>query len=66
MKKTKFERAIKIYPKVRVLNGKLLSRSFYQTSQIRLEGNYLTEAGFMPHIRIKVKVSRDSILITKL
>lgn len=60
----KLKRFIKIYPKVRILNKKLIKRRYYETSQIKLEGNYLVNAGFRPNTFIQVLVTENQILIT--
>lgn len=65
MKKSKVSRLVKIYPKVRVLNRKLINRTYYETSQIKLEGNYLVNAGFIPNSKIEIEISEDTILIRR-
>lgn len=60
------ERIIKIYPKLRLLNKKTILKNYYETAQIKIEGNYLINAGFAPNDKINVKVSNGVILITKI
>lgn len=43
-----------------------MNRKIWTTSQIVLEGNYLTDAGFYPNDRIVVEVKEGKIEITKL
>lgn len=66
MKVIQTNRKVKIYPKVRINNKKSVMREYYQTAQIRLEGNYLMDAGFSPNSQISVQVSDNRILITKI
>ena len=67
MKKLKDqERTMKIYPKIRVLQKRTMLRDYYETAQIKIEGNYLVEAGFHPNSKINVQVTEGYILITKI
>ena len=55
----------KVYPSYRKLNTKLYRKTYYTTSKIILEGNYLTDAGFEPHQEITIKLEKGKIIIEK-
>jgi len=57
---------MKVYPKIRARRQKGLQRDYYETAQIKIEGNYLLEAGFLPNTQVDVQISECVILITKI
>jgi len=55
----------KVYPKHRISKANTINKSYYTTSKITLEGNYLRDAGFHPNDEIEIDIGVGEIKIKK-
>ncbi len=56
----------RVYAKWRIKKAKSFFREYHKTSQIVLEGNYLTAAGFRPDAKIEVQITPSEIYIKRI